>query len=48
MISERLLTFYACLALPGKYNGAKAIERAHADFMAGKTDETGVMIHYVS
>lgn len=34
-------------ALPGKYNGAKAIERAHADFMIGKTDETGVMIHYV-
>jgi phosphoribosylglycinamide formyltransferase len=35
-------------ALPGKYNGAGAIERAHKDFVDGKITETGVMIHYVS
>ena len=35
-------------ALPGAYNGAQAIERAHQDFMDGKTDKTGVMIHHVS
>ncbi|KAF1355061.1 5'-phosphoribosylglycinamide formyltransferase [Delphinella strobiligena] len=34
-------------ALPGKYNGAHAIERAHKDFIEGKTDRTGIMIHYV-
>lgn len=35
-------------ALPGQFNGANAIERAHADFMKGEITETGVMIHYVS
>jgi phosphoribosylglycinamide formyltransferase len=34
-------------ALPGQFNGAKAIERAHQAFMEGKITETGVMIHYV-
>lgn len=34
-------------ALPGKYNGAHAIERAYKDFVDGKTDKTGIMIHYV-
>ncbi|KAF2084708.1 phosphoribosylglycinamide formyltransferase [Saccharata proteae CBS 121410] len=34
-------------ALPGEYNGIKAIERAHADWRAGKISRTGVMIHYV-
>ena len=34
-------------ALPKKYNGAKAIERAHADFQKGEISSTGVMIHYV-
>jgi phosphoribosylglycinamide formyltransferase len=34
-------------ALPGKYNGAKAIDRAHADYQKGEISGTGVMIHYV-
>jgi phosphoribosylglycinamide formyltransferase len=36
-------------ALPGRYDGAAAIERAFADFEAGKleNDITGIMIHYV-
>jgi len=34
-------------ALPGQFNGAKAIERAHKAFMDGEITETGVMIHYV-
>ena len=36
-------------ALPGKYDGAGAIERAYADFEAGKLEDgmTGIMIHYV-
>ena len=34
-------------ARPGEYSGANAIERAHKDFMEGKTSETGLMIHYV-
>jgi len=34
-------------ALPGQFNGAKAIERAHQAFMNGEITETGVMIHYV-
>lgn len=34
-------------ALPGKYNGAHAIERAYTDFNEGKTDKTGIMVHYV-
>jgi phosphoribosylglycinamide formyltransferase len=36
-------------ALPGKYDGARAIERAYADFEAGKLEDgmTGIMIHYV-
>ncbi|OJD31954.1 phosphoribosylglycinamide formyltransferase [Diplodia corticola] len=34
-------------ALPGEYNGTHAIERAHADWKAGKITRTGVMIHYV-
>lgn len=34
-------------ALPGAYNGANAIERAHKDFLDGKSAKMGVMIHYV-
>jgi len=34
-------------ALRGQFNGANAIERAHKDFMDGKIEQTGVMIHYV-
>ena len=36
-------------ALPGKYDGAGAIERAFEDFQNGKLedDTTGIMIHYV-
>ena len=34
-------------ALPGQYNGAHAIERAHQDFREGKVDKTGIMVHYV-
>ncbi|KAM7214430.1 phosphoribosylglycinamide formyltransferase [Rhypophila decipiens] len=36
-------------ALPGKYDGAGAIERAYEDFKAGKLEnnKTGIMVHYV-
>ncbi|KAI9934703.1 hypothetical protein ASPWEDRAFT_139672 [Aspergillus wentii DTO 134E9] len=34
-------------ALPGAFNGANAIERAHAAWLEGKIDKTGVMIHKV-
>ena len=36
-------------ALPGKYDGTRAIERAWDDFQAGALERgcTGVMIHYV-
>ncbi|PHH65131.1 hypothetical protein CDD81_3262 [Ophiocordyceps australis] len=34
-------------ALPGQYQGANAIERAFADFKAGKITKTGIMVHYV-
>jgi len=36
-------------ALPGKYDGTRAIERAYNDFQAGRLERgcTGVMIHYV-
>ncbi|PSR90455.1 phosphoribosylglycinamide formyltransferase [Coniella lustricola] len=36
-------------ALPGKYDGAGAIERAYQDFQDGKLEnnKTGIMIHYV-
>lgn len=34
-------------ALPGQFNGARAIERAHEAFQAGLIACTGVMIHYV-
>ncbi|KAJ4394413.1 Bifunctional purine biosynthetic protein ADE5,7 [Gnomoniopsis smithogilvyi] len=36
-------------ALPGKYDGAGAIHRAHQDFQAGKLEnnKTGIMVHYV-
>ncbi|KAK0746484.1 formyl transferase [Schizothecium vesticola] len=36
-------------ALPGKYDGANAIERAYDDFQAGKLEgnKTGIMVHYV-
>jgi formyltetrahydrofolate-dependent phosphoribosylglycinamide formyltransferase len=35
-------------ALPGEYDGANAIARAHAAFEAGQTDHTGVMVHNVT
>ncbi|KAJ5215750.1 uncharacterized protein N7498_002157 [Penicillium cinerascens] len=34
-------------ALPGAFNGVNAIGRAHAAWMEGKIDKTGVMIHDV-
>ncbi|KAL1986870.1 hypothetical protein VTN96DRAFT_5523 [Rasamsonia emersonii] len=34
-------------ALPGAFNGANAIERAHTAWREGKIDKTGVMIHHV-
>ncbi|KAK3685277.1 formyl transferase [Podospora appendiculata] len=36
-------------ALPGKYDGAGAIERAFEDFKAGKLEnnKTGIMVHFV-
>jgi len=34
-------------ALPGQFNGANAIQRAHAAFQRGDIQETGVMVHYV-
>ncbi|KAF7716648.1 Phosphoribosylglycinamide formyltransferase [Penicillium ucsense] len=34
-------------ALPGAFNGVHAIERAHAAWMEGKIEKTGVMIHNV-
>ncbi|RAQ50949.1 phosphoribosylglycinamide formyltransferase [Aspergillus flavus] len=34
-------------ALPGAFNGAHAIERAHSAWLEGKIDKTGVMIHNV-
>ncbi|KAH7318247.1 formyl transferase [Stachybotrys elegans] len=36
-------------ALPGMYDGAEALERAYADFEAGKLkdNKTGIMVHYV-
>ncbi|KAJ9157615.1 Phosphoribosylglycinamide formyltransferase [Pleurostoma richardsiae] len=36
-------------ALPGKYDGASAIERAYEDFKAGKLENnrTGIMVHFV-
>ncbi|KAL2872372.1 formyl transferase-domain-containing protein [Aspergillus lucknowensis] len=34
-------------ALPGEFNGANAIERAHQAWLDGKIEKTGVMIHNV-
>lgn len=34
-------------ALPGQFNGARAIERAYEAFQAGSITETGIMIHWV-
>ncbi|KAB8073826.1 formyl transferase [Aspergillus leporis] len=34
-------------ALPGAFNGTHAIDRAHAAWLEGKIDKTGVMIHKV-
>ncbi|MGD9702209.1 MAG: phosphoribosylglycinamide formyltransferase [Acidimicrobiia bacterium] len=34
-------------ALPGELPGLHAIERAHAEFLAGTRSETGVMVHLV-
>lgn len=34
-------------ALPGQFNGARAIHRAYAAFREGEIDHTGVMIHHV-
>ncbi|KAL9077371.1 MAG: hypothetical protein Q9161_000216 [Pseudevernia consocians] len=34
-------------ALPGQFNGAKAIERAHTAWLAGTIEKTGILIHYV-
>ena len=34
-------------ALPGEYPGANAIEEAYQDFLAGKINRTGCMVHWV-
>lgn len=34
-------------ALPGKYPGTRAIERAYESFLCGEIDHTGVMVHLV-
>ncbi|CAF9930321.1 hypothetical protein IMSHALPRED_008146 [Imshaugia aleurites] len=34
-------------ALPGQFNGAKAIERAQKAWLEGKVEKTGIMIHHV-
>ena len=34
-------------ALPGKYPGVNAIQRAYDDFTQGLTNHSGVMIHFV-
>ncbi|MCJ1307411.1 hypothetical protein MMC25_001057 [Agyrium rufum] len=34
-------------ALPGAFNGINAIERAHAAWLQGSINKTGVMIHHV-
>ncbi|KAH6888528.1 formyl transferase [Thelonectria olida] len=34
-------------ALPGQFDGAGAIERAYAEFKAGRLTRTGIMVHYV-
>ena len=34
-------------ALPGKYSGTNAIQRAFNDYQAGLITQTGVMVHYV-
>ncbi len=34
-------------ALPGRYPGTRAIERAFADWEAGGSDESGAMVHWV-
>ncbi|KAI1174971.1 phosphoribosylglycinamide formyltransferase [Nemania sp. FL0916] len=34
-------------ALPGEFDGAGAIERAFAEFKAGRLTRTGIMAHYV-
>ncbi|KAL9114769.1 MAG: hypothetical protein Q9227_001448 [Pyrenula ochraceoflavens] len=34
-------------ALPGKFNGTNALQRAHTDWKEGKIDKTGVMVHKV-
>jgi phosphoribosylglycinamide formyltransferase 1 len=34
-------------ALPGEFAGTRAIERAHAEFVAGLRTKTGVMVHLV-
>ncbi|KAI9230650.1 MAG: phosphoribosylglycinamide formyltransferase [Piptocephalis tieghemiana] len=34
-------------ALPGQFDGAKAIERAYEAYKAGTIESTGVMVHYV-
>ncbi|GAM88831.1 hypothetical protein ANO11243_068650 [Dothideomycetidae sp. 11243] len=34
-------------ALPGAFNGTRAIQRAHEAFQRGEVKETGVMVHHV-
>lgn len=35
------------ICLPGEFDGAGAIERAFAEFKAGRLTRTGIMVHYV-
>lgn len=35
------------ISYPGEFDGAGAIERAYAEFKAGRLTRTGIMVHYV-
>ncbi|OMJ09877.1 Phosphoribosylglycinamide formyltransferase [Smittium culicis] len=43
--SRKLINLHP--ALPGDIEGAHAIDRAYEEFLAGKRDHTGVMVHHV-
>ncbi|KAJ2780783.1 phosphoribosylglycinamide formyltransferase [Coemansia javaensis] len=43
--SRRIVNLHP--ALPGELDGAHAIDRAYAEFAAGRRTRTGIMVHYV-
>ncbi|OMJ28267.1 Phosphoribosylglycinamide formyltransferase [Smittium culicis] len=43
--SRKLINLHP--ALPGDIEGAHAIDRAYEEFLAGKREYTGVMVHHV-